>query len=57
MNIAPENQTAGETIAPSFTLLRVKHLFRTNLTSAGVFWHLYALFLVIMAAGIWKYFR
>lgn len=57
MSSASEDQTASDLSLPSFTLSRVKSLFQTNLTPAGVFWHLYALFLVLVAAGIWKYFR
>ena len=57
MSSASEKQTAGDLSLPLFTLPRVKRLFQTNLTPAGFFWHLYALFLVIVAAGIWKYFR
>jgi hypothetical protein len=57
MSSASKDQTAGDLNLPSLTLSRVKSLFQTNLTPAGIFWHLYALFLTIVAAGIWKYFR
>jgi hypothetical protein len=57
MSSASKDQAAGDLHLPSFPLSRVKSLFQTNLTPAGIFWHLYALFLAIVAAGIWKYFR
>jgi succinate-acetate transporter protein len=57
MDTAFKKQTVDEVVAPSFTILRFKRFFQTNLTAAGVFWHVYALILVIVAAGIWAYFR
>jgi len=57
MDTTCEKQTADQEVVPSFTILRFKRFFRSNLSDAGVFWHVYALILVIMSAGIWEYFR